>query len=174
MKDIISIVAAATFTLSSQFVSAGEITDTYSAGDTLTAVKMNSIKAAVNDNNDFKDNQSTSGQCAAGSVVQSISSSGVVICTSDADSGGDITSVTAGNGLQGGGDEGAITIKPSKGAVSIPSSAFVSTSNGAYTCQISQSGDKAELYTPSSESHCQSRAPISLPDGATITQFLCA
>ena len=36
--------------LSSQIVFAGEITDTYAAGDTLTATKMENIKTAVNDN----------------------------------------------------------------------------------------------------------------------------
>jgi hypothetical protein len=37
--------------VSSQLIFAGEIADTYTAGDTLTAAKMDNIKAAVNDNN---------------------------------------------------------------------------------------------------------------------------
>ena len=36
--------------LTSQFVSAGSITDTYTAGDTLTAANMDNIKTAVNGN----------------------------------------------------------------------------------------------------------------------------
>ena len=49
MKHIV--VLSIALTLTSTIVSAGAITDTYTAGDVLTAAKMDNIKAAVNDNN---------------------------------------------------------------------------------------------------------------------------
>ena len=50
-----SIIALA---LSSQLVTAGSITDTYATGDTLTATKLDNVKAAVNDNNTVMMNHS--------------------------------------------------------------------------------------------------------------------
>ncbi len=47
-----------------------------------------------------------SGSCAAGSSARAIGANGTVSCETDDDSGGDITSVTAGNGLTGGGASG--------------------------------------------------------------------
>ncbi|MBT8128340.1 MAG: hypothetical protein KJP10_00005 [Gammaproteobacteria bacterium] len=47
-KVIISTVIGLAFT--SQFVTAGSITDTYTTGDTLTATTLDNIKTAVNDN----------------------------------------------------------------------------------------------------------------------------
>lgn len=50
MKQSIIVATFTALTLSSQLVTAGSITDTYTPGDTLTATKMDNIKAAVNDN----------------------------------------------------------------------------------------------------------------------------
>ena len=48
--------------------------------------------------------------CAAGEVVTGISEQGTLLCADDANSGGDITNVTAGTGLSGGGTSGAVTV----------------------------------------------------------------
>lgn len=50
MKHSVIFTTAIVMALSSQFVIAGSITDTYSTGDTLTSTQMNNIKTAVNDN----------------------------------------------------------------------------------------------------------------------------
>jgi len=50
------------------------------------------------------------GTCPDGSSIQSISSTGSVTCEADTDSGGDITAVTAGTGLSGGGSSGAVAL----------------------------------------------------------------
>ena len=50
MKQKIILATFIALTLTCQLVAAGSITDTYSTGDTLTATKMDNIKAAVNDN----------------------------------------------------------------------------------------------------------------------------
>jgi hypothetical protein len=54
-----------------------------------------------------------SGSCPTGSSIRSVSSTGTVTCESDNDSGGDITGVTAGTGLSGGGTWGTVTVSAS-------------------------------------------------------------
>jgi hypothetical protein len=50
------------------------------------------------------------GTCPAGQYLQAIDATGSVSCGTDADSGGDITGVTAGNGLAGGAMSGNATL----------------------------------------------------------------
>lgn len=51
-----------------------------------------------------------SSSCTAGSSIRAINADGSVTCEPDDDSGGDITSVTAGTGLTGGGTSGSVTV----------------------------------------------------------------
>jgi hypothetical protein len=48
--------------------------------------------------------------CPAGEVVSAVNADGTVVCAPDADAGGDITGVSAGDGLTGGGDSGAVSL----------------------------------------------------------------
>ncbi len=50
------------------------------------------------------------GSCAAGSSMRSIDANGGVVCETDNDSGGTITSVLAGTGLAGGGASGGVSL----------------------------------------------------------------
>ncbi len=50
------------------------------------------------------------GVCPAGQSIREIRQDGTVVCEVDNDSGGDITGVTAGTGLSGGGTTGTITL----------------------------------------------------------------
>eukprot|EP00942_MAST-04A_sp_MAST-4A-sp1_P008985 g8985.t1 len=54
--------------------------------------------------------QTLKSSCPFGSSIQSISASGVVTCHTDMDSGGDITALTTGSGITGGGTNGDISI----------------------------------------------------------------
>lgn len=52
MRQKVIVVTVIALLLTSLVITAGSITDTYTTGDTLTATKMNNIKAAVNDNDE--------------------------------------------------------------------------------------------------------------------------
>ncbi|MBZ0102303.1 MAG: hypothetical protein K8I65_09100, partial [Thermoanaerobaculia bacterium] len=60
---------------------------------------------------DFAQAQSrVTGTCAAGSSIRLVAADGTVTCETDDDSGGDVTGVTAGTGLSGGGTSGNVTV----------------------------------------------------------------
>ena len=67
-------------------------------GDVIVSANMSVLQRRV------------SAGCTTGSSIQSIGEDGTVVCHVDADSGGDITGVDAGNGLVGGGSAGTISL----------------------------------------------------------------
>ena len=165
MKTIIKIISFTLVIVMSFAVNAGEVTDTYTAGDTLTATKMTNIKDAINDNNSTKQNRVT-GACGTGYAIQTINADGTVVC----ELSGDITEVIAGAGLSGGGTTGAVTLKRASGSVSVSGVNFKpynSTGCDAY------SSTYYYYYTSSTDSNCESLAGVFLPDGATLTGLSC-
>jgi hypothetical protein len=54
--------------------------------------------------------QRVTGSCSVGQYVRSVNADGTVVCGTDANSGGTLTNVTAGNGLIGGGSTGGVTL----------------------------------------------------------------
>ena len=84
MKYSVIFTTVIALALSSQLVTAGSITDTYTAGDTLTAAKMDNIKTAVNDNDTTKQDRVT-GTCVVGQSIRVINADGTVSCETDTD-----------------------------------------------------------------------------------------
>ena len=88
---------------------AGQVTSTFTAGDTLTAAKMTEIKDAANDNDSRvgaieTQTQNLATGCIAGQSIRAIAIDGTVTCEVDSNAGGDITAVNTGatSGLNGG------------------------------------------------------------------------
>jgi hypothetical protein len=55
--------------------------------------------------------------CPTGSLIRAINVDGTIICELDQNSGGDITSITAGSGMSGGGTSGDVTLSLANGGV---------------------------------------------------------
>lgn len=89
--SIITITIALLFT--SQLVTAGEITDTYTTGETLTTTTLDNIKTAVNDNDTTKQDRVT-GTCTAGQSIRVINANGTVTCEVDSN-----TTYSGGSGI---------------------------------------------------------------------------
>lgn len=143
-----------------------DIADTYSNGDTLTATQMNNIKSAVNSKQDR-----VSGICAPEQSIAAINVDGSVICEDDSDSGGDITGVTAGSGLSGGGTDGTVTLSLS-GAVSVHAAAF-NVARPQSSCFYERGNVDRGYMTDASGSGCFVVASIQLPDGVTLGPLDC-
>ncbi len=88
--------------------------------------------------------------CSAGSSIRSINSDGSVECELISDSGGDITEVTAGTGLSGGGSSGTVTVSADTSYIqrrvssicAAGSSIRAIAEDGSVTCETdSDSGD---------------------------------
>ena len=107
------------------------------SGAVTVAVDTNAVQA-----------RGSSTVCPMGSVMQGIAASGDVQCVADANSGGDITAVTAGAGLTGGGTSGSVSLAADPNIVqarvtaSCPpeSSIRAIDSNGSVTCESDSFG----------------------------------
>ena len=107
--------------------------------------------------------------CSGGKFLTNIDDNGQPACAPDNDSGGDITTVTAGNGLQGGGDSGDVEIKPADGYVSVHAAAFSATD--PVNCIWKYNEEYGYMDTGSSS--CTFNASIFLPDHATVSFMEC-
>jgi hypothetical protein len=95
------------------------------------------------------------GSCPAGESIRSIAQNGTVVCETDNDSGGDVTAVTAGSGLTGGGTSGDISLQTDASVVQNRVTGVCPTGqsiraidqDGTVTCEIDDnfSGDYADL-----------------------------
>ncbi|MHC3993456.1 hypothetical protein ACXWTF_01380 [Thiomicrolovo sp. ZZH C-3] len=109
------------------------------------------------------------GYCSTGYSIRVINSNGSVTCEKDDVGTGDITSVTAGSGLSGGGISGDVTLKRADGYVSVHNSQLVvdnkySLLNYGITYAFLETG---------SASTAIAYANVNLPDGATVTSLEC-
>lgn len=90
---------AAPYALHAASVGANSITDIELADGAVTALQIDQSEIQLR----------VTGTCAPGSSIREITDAGDVVCEVP-DSGGDITSVTAGAGLTGGGDAGDVAL----------------------------------------------------------------
>jgi hypothetical protein len=75
------------------------------SGDVILSVNTSQIQARV------------TGTCPSGSAIQQIDATGNVTCQTDTNSGGDVTGVTVGTGLTGGGSSGDVTLNVDTGQI---------------------------------------------------------
>ncbi len=143
------------------------ITDDYQTGDTLSVNTMNNIKSAVNSKQDR-----VTGVCPPGESIGAIHADGSVVCEPDSDSGGDITRVTAGAGLRGGGSSGDVDLSVA-GPVSIDSSALVDMSNGSTGCDLRRSIGYAYYANSNDGTRCDAVGPVQFPNGVSLTSMNC-
>lgn len=138
MKYRIIYTTIITMALTGQLVSAGDLTDTYATGDTLTATKMDNIKTAVNSKQDR-----VSGTCAVGKSIRVINTDGTVECEDDTDTN---TTYSAGSGLTLSGTTFSANSDDSKqnrvsGTCAVGSSIRAISSNGIdVTCEADSVG----------------------------------
>jgi|GEM_PF-1167523 len=178
MKKQILAIGSAVLIFTAQQGYGGSITDTYATGDTLTATQLNNIKAAVNDNDSSKQNRVT-GTCPAGQSIRVINSDGTVTCEVDSVGSGDITSVSAGAGLTGGGISGGVSLSLT-GAVSVSHMSFKPEVTGAsqltqcvyFRGNLSSYGYFIAVAGATAAS-CDVNAGVSIPDGVTLTGLSC-
>lgn len=95
------LVTPSPFSLTAQSVTVGAVGSPEIADGSVTAVDVNTAEIQ----------RRVQGQCAPGEAIRQVQEDGSVLCEPDSDSGGDITEVAAGFGLQGGGLSGSVAIE---------------------------------------------------------------
>lgn len=131
--------AVTTAKLADAAVTAGKLADA-----AVTGAKILDGTVGLADVNTAEVQARVSGACPANQLMTGVNADGTVVCAAAASGGGDITGVTAGLGLLGGGQSGAVTLNvdPSvvqarlTGACSPGESIRAIASNGSVTCEV--------------------------------------
>ncbi len=161
-------------------VMAGSVTipHTFSPNTTAKASEVNAnfsaVKTAVDGNAaDIATKQKKiTGECAVGSSIRKINPNGTVECEDDSDSGGDITSVTVGNGLylnSGDGNSGDVKIMKTGGYYSMHPSDFSVFRGG---CKFFVNSQQA-IMQRSTQNNCRAFAPVHIPSESKIVSLSC-
>jgi len=148
------------------------IPNTFTAGTPAIAAEVNAnfsdTEAAVNSKQDR-----VTGACNPEESIRAINADGSVVCEVDSDSGGDISEITAGAGLTGGGSNGTVTLSLT-GAVSVHGNAFKHGAlPGTSGCDLRDIIGGHSYYEASSGTDCRAVAAVHLPDGVTLSSMKC-
>jgi hypothetical protein len=139
-------------TIAAGAVSAGKLANNAVVGGTLGTVQDNSLTGADVLESSLDSSvlqfRGTTTSCPAGQYVTGINPAGNVGCILDQNAGGDITDVTAGTGLTGGGSSGSVTLNVNSATVQSRVSAIcaansairVIASDGTVACEGSIPG----------------------------------
>ena len=115
----------------------------------VTSAKIADGTVAAADVNAAEVQKRVSGACATGELMTGVNEDGSVVCAAvSSGSGGDITGVTAGVGLLGGGASGAVTLNVNPNVVQARVTATCTggesisaiAANGAVTCEVDDVG----------------------------------
>ena len=180
MKKLITILLS--LSLVNAFASDVNISHTFNAGSPAVAAEVNQnfqdIKTSVDDNHARLSDVETQTQplatgCSAGSAIRAIDINGNVICEVDDDtnSGGDITAVSAGTGLSGGGTSGNVSLSLDSGFISVDHISLIpAISEG---CEYVKNSTYFYWSPSSTNGNCNGVAHVHLPHQSTLTQFRC-
>lgn len=175
---------------------AGNVTipNTFSAGTKAVAAEVNAnfsaVASEINDNDsrittnagNISANTSSigskqdrvTGTCPTGQSIRVINADGSVTCEVDSIGSGDITAVTAGSGLSGGGTSGAVTLSVATKTdyLHVPGGAFMAASSTDDT-EWGKVGYSGFYGFPKVDYFVYAAAPVHLPNGANITGVTC-
>ena len=141
-------------------------------------IAANANEIATNQTDIAEKQKRVNGTCPAGQSIQSIAADGTVTCEVDDNSGGDITSVTAAEGLSGGGTSGDVSISLPDGYVQVHGTAFAVQDETSDKCELKrtfmpQAGYYVRFDATSTESNCKAYASVTIPYGAKPSQIRC-
>lgn len=154
---------------------AGDLTvpHSFTAGTKALAEEMNANFAATQTAVNSKQDKLT-GACSAGQFVNSVNADGSLNCSNAPP--GDVTGITAGTGLAGGGGSGDVTLTLAPGTVSTHGFSFVpSTSTCLYQRPIPNFffGSIGNYGYFSAGTGCAAYAPVQVPNGVTLSRLSC-
>jgi hypothetical protein len=154
---------------------AGTVTipNTFTPNTTAKAAEVNAnfsaVKSAVNDN--ASKINTNAGKISANE--NDIATNAHDIATNTAALTGVITGVTAGGGLDGGGNSGDVTVKLHSTSVTIAGNAFQSQSDVADECELRRGVTFSFFSNASTKSNCEAHASVPVPNNARVTGVAC-
>lgn len=145
----------------------------FTAGTKALAEEMNANFTATQTAVNSKQDKLT-GACSAGQFVNSVNADGSLNCSNAPP--GDVTGITAGTGLAGGGESGNVTMTLAPGVVTTHGFGFIPAT---HTCLYQRPipgyflGSIGNYGYFSAGTGCAAYAPVQVPNGVTLSKLSC-